>query len=338
MGIVSQEGTWTADTFRFDSGESLPGIRLAYRTLGEPRRDGRGRISNAVVLLHGTTRSGDHFLAPHLADELFAPGAVLDVGRWYVVLPDCIGHGRSAKPSDGLGTGFPRYGYRDMARALQLLMTEGLGVRNASLVAGISMGGSLTWTWGCMFPDFARALFPITSHPVAIAGRNLLWRQALIDAIRNDPDFEGGRYMRQPVVWRRVMPFMRVLFDGAESLLRAVPDGGAAARWSAQIFADSMTMDTNDVLYAFEASRDYDPQPELERIQARLLSVNFEDDVILAAELGVMARCIARVRRGRAVLLPVSALSNGHQSQNQPRLWAPLMSEFLQAEGTAEAA
>jgi homoserine O-acetyltransferase len=327
--LSPREGVWTSKDFACADGRHLEELRIGYRTLGKPVFDSQGDVSNAVVLLHGTTSSSDYFLTPTFTDCLFGERKVLDANKYFIVLPDSLGHGRSSKPSDGLRTQFPNYGYGDMVRAHSMLLTEGIGVRCAQLVSGVSMGGMHTWMWGHLFPKFALRLFPLTSHPVAIAGRNLLWRQMLIEAIRNDPAWEGGNYVQQPTIWRQVLPLRRMLFDGPGTLLREVPDPAAAKRIVDEVVKGGQALDANDVLYAFEASHDYDPDPHLELIEAELTSVNFADDSILCPDLGIMERAIARVPRGRAILVGASEFTNGHQSQARPELWAPLLDQFL---------
>lgn len=323
------EHTLVARDFVFDCGAVLPTLNLFYRTMGTPRRDAQGRIVNAVLLLHSTTVSGEQYFAPNIAGELFGPGQPLDLTRHYIILPDAIGHGRSSKPSDGLRARFPRYGYNDMVRAQHMVVTQALGIERLQLVMGISMGGMHTWVWGTRYPDMMRALFPLTSHPVTIAGRNMMWRHMLLEAIRNDPGWQGGDYETPPTQWIRVMPIFRMLLESPRTLLAEAPDRAGVAAMYERAMERGRNSDANDMLYAFESSFDYNPEPELHKIRARLVSLNFSDDIILCEELGVMQRAMAKIADGRAVLVEPGPDTNGHQSQAKPAVWKAHLAELL---------
>jgi homoserine O-acetyltransferase len=325
-----QEGDFVARDFRFASGQVLPELRLHYRTLGKPVRDASGRVGNAVLILHGTGGAGRSFLSDTFGGILFGPGQLLDAERYYLILPDGIGHGGSSKPSDGLHARFPPYGYRDMIRAQHLLLTEHLRVDHLRLVMGTSMGGMHTWLWGETHPDFMDALMPLASLPVQIAGRNRMMRRMIIDAIRNDPDWKNGEYQGQP---RGLVFAVQTLLLMGSSPLRAQAE--APTREAADRLFDEMVrtrlglVDANDVLYQVEASRDYDPAPDLEAIRAPLLAVNSADDLINPPELGLMERNITRVKRGRFVLLPISERTRGHGTHSVPEIWKQHLEELL---------
>src|SRR5438874_4226029 len=267
---VPAESDYTIRDFRFTSGETLPELRLHYRTLGKADKDAQGKTTNAVVVMHGTTGSGAQFIRPEFAGELFGSGQPLDATKFFIVLPDGIGHGKSSKPSDGLRVKFPRYGYRDMVDAQYRLLTDGLGVIHARLVMGTSMGGMQTWLWGEMHPDFMDALMPLASLPTQISGRNRAWRRIIIDAIRNDPGWSGGEYKRQPPSLRTAAEML--WFMSSNPLLRQKEASTLAKtdEFLDKLVADIVKADdANDVLYALEASRDYDPAPDLEKFAHR---------------------------------------------------------------------
>jgi homoserine O-acetyltransferase len=316
------EGDFVVRDFAFRSGEKLPELRLHYRTLGTPRRDASGTVRNAVLITHGTTGSGAQFIRPEFAGELFGAGQPLDATKYFIVLPDGIGHGKSSKPSDGLHAKFPRYGYLDMVEAQFRLLTEGLGLNHARLVMGTSMGGMHTWVWGEQHPEFMDALMPLASLPTQISGRNRVWRRLVIDAIRQDPEWLGGDYSRQPQSLRTVAQML--FFMSSNPVLRQA-EAPTLARTDETLDAFVAnylkTGDANDLLYAIDASRDYDPNPGLEKIRAPLLALNSGDDLINPPELGLLEREIKRVARGRAVVLPLSGETRGHGSHTVAVLW-----------------
>src|SRR5262245_7031939 len=308
--------------FRFASGETLSELRLHYRTLGTPRRGDDGRVVNAVLILHGTTGSGASFLRPEFAGELFGDGQPLDANRYYLILPDGIGHGGSSKPSDGLHARFPRYGYRDMIAAQHRLLTEGLKVDHLRLVMGTSMGGMHTWLWAEAHPEFMDALMPLAALPTQISGRNRAWRRVIIDAIRDDPDWHGGEYRSQPPSLRTAAEMLFLMSSNPVVRQEEAPTREAADRVLDEYVARAVkAMDANDVLYAIESSADYDPGPGLARIAAPLLAVNFEDDLINPPELGVLEREIRRVRRGQALVIPRGDRTRGHGTHTLAAVW-----------------
>jgi homoserine O-acetyltransferase/O-succinyltransferase len=320
--------------FKFSSGETLPELRVHYETLGTPRRDEKGIVRNAVLILHGTGSSGSAFISAQFGRQLFGDGALLDASRYFIILPDGVGHGQSSKPSDGLRTRFPRYRYQDMVEAQYRLVTEGLGVNHLRLVMGTSMGGMHTWLWGETYPDFMDALMPLASLPVQIAGLNQVTRRMTIDAIRTDPEWQNGDYKSQPhglyaaihirmimtsspLQWQKQYPTR----EGADKFL----EDTARARFS--------STDANDMLYQLEASSDYDPSPRLERIKAPLTAVNSDDDLINPPQLRILEREITRVAKGRAVVLPISDETRGHSTHSIPSLWNQYLRELLATSG-----
>jgi homoserine O-acetyltransferase len=329
-----QAGNYVLRDFRFASGEILRQLRLHYRTLGKPRRDEKGVVRNAVLILHGTTGSGANFLRPEFAGELFGKGQPLDAGRYYLILPDNIGHGQSTRPSEGLRARFPRYGYHDMVTAQHRLLTEGLKVNHLRLVMGTSMGGMHTWLWGERYPDFMDALMPLASLPAPIAGRNRVWRKIIIDAIRTDPEWKDGDYRSQPRSLRLAAEMMFFMSNNPVQRRKEAPTLQKADEVLERYVNGAVKrMDANDVLYALESSRDYDPGPGLEKIRAPLWAVNSADDLINPPELGILEREIKRLKRGKAVVIPLSDKTRGHGTHTLAALWKRYLVELLQESG-----
>ena len=325
-------GDFVLKDFTFRSGEKLADLRIHYRTLGTPARDAQGVVRNAVLILHGTGGSGTQFLRPEFAGVLFVPGGLLDASRYFIILPDGIGHGQSSKPSDGLRAQFPRYGYRDMVEALHRLLTEGLRVNHLRLLMGTSMGGMQTWLWGERYPDFMDALMPLASLPTQISGRNRVWRRIVIDAIRNDPDWRGGDYTAEPPSLRTAAAMLFLM--GSNPMLRQQQMPTLASSDStldAAVALSLKTEDANDLLYQVDASRDYNPGPDLEKIRAPLVAVNSADDLINPPELGILEREIKRVPRGRAITLPTSPETRGHGTHTIAAIWKQYLADLLSA-------
>ena len=324
------ESDFVLPNFKFSSGQTLPELRLHYRTLGKPEKDANGLTTNAVLIMHGTTGSGAQFIRPEFAGELFGPDQPLDAAKYFIILPDDIGHGKSSKPSDGMHAKFPNYGYRDMVEAEHRLLTEGLGVNHARLVMGTSMGGMHTWLWGETYPEFMDALMPLASLPTQISGRNRVWRRMIIHAIRNDPEWDNGDYEKQPPSLRtaaEMLWFMSsnpILRQEEASNLRKTDD--VLDRFVNDYVKNN---DANDVLYAIESSRDYDPGPRLEVIKAPLLAINSADDLINPPELGILEREIKRVPKGRAIVIPLSEQTRGHGSHTIAALWKDQLVDLL---------
>jgi len=325
------EADFVLSDFRFSTGERLPELKIHYRTLGAPRRDAAGIARNAVLILHGTTGTGKQFLTENFAGVLFGPGQLLDATTHYLVLPDGIGHGGSSKPSDGLHARFPRYGYDDMVEAHYRLLTEGLRVNHLELVLGTSMGGMHTWVWGERHPDFMDGLVPLASVPAQIAGRNRMLRKMAMDDIRDDPDWNGGEYRVQPRGLRSAVQVLLFMVSSPLGWQKAAPTRDAADHFlDEQMKARLAAVDANDFLYAFDASRGYDPSKDLEKITAPLLAINSADDQVNPPELGLMEKLIARVRRGRFVLISTSGETRGHGTHSFPAVWQNYLREFLE--------
>jgi homoserine O-acetyltransferase/O-succinyltransferase len=308
--------------FRFASGATLPEVRIHYRTLGAPRRGEDSVVRNAVLILHGTTGSGANFLRPEFAGELFGKGQLLDATKYFLILPDNIGHGASSRPSEGLHAGFPRYRYRDMIEAQYRLLTEGLKVNHLRLVMGTSMGGMHSWLWGETYPEFMDALMPLASLPTQISGRNRVWRRIVSDAIRHDPEWAGGDYSAQPQSLRTAAEMLFFMSDNPIQRQKAAPTREQADHVLNEYVTRTVrTMDANDVLYAIESSADYDPGPGLERILAPLIAINSADDLINPPELGILEREIPRVKRGKAIVIPLSDRTRGHGTHTLAAIW-----------------
>lgn len=323
------QGDFVISDFRFEDG-TVMALSQHYTTLGSPRRDASGRVSNAVLIMHGTTGNGRGFLSDRFAGVLFGPGQLLDATRYYIVLPDAIGHGKSSKPSLGLAGDFPPYTYNDMVGAQYRLLTEHLGIDHLRLVTGTSMGGMFTWMWGYRYPDFMDALMPLASLPVEIAGRNRMTRKMIIDAVRNDPEWNKGHYQKQPPGLKEAM--YGLIFMVSSPLQYQI---NAPTRESAEAMMDSLLqrymprMDANDLIYAFDASRNYNPAPELARITAPLLAINSADDQVNPPELGILEVETAKVARGSAVVLPITTLTRGHGTHSLPSIWGPYLARLL---------
>ena len=324
------QGDFVLRDFKFENGEALPELRLHYRTLGKPQRDAGGTVRNAVLILHGTGGTGRQFLSQPFAGVLFGPGQLLDTAKYFIVLPDGIGHGGSTKPSDGLHARFPHYGYNDMITAQYRLVTEGLGVNHLRLVMGTSMGGMQTWLWGERYPDFMDALMPLASLPVQIAGMNRMRRRMIMDSIRTDPEWKNGEYTTQPRGLTCALYGLILMGASPLQLQKQAPTRDAAdALLEKMVSARLAQTDANDMLYQFDASRDYDPAPRLESIKAPLTAVNSADDLINPPELGIMEREIKRVKRGRFELLPITDETRGHGTHTLPAIWHEHLARLL---------
>jgi homoserine O-acetyltransferase len=325
------EGDYIIKDFQFKSGETLPELRLHYTTVGTPVKDASGMVRNAVLIMHGTTGNGRGFLTNQFAGGLFGPGQLLDATKYYIVLPDAIGHGKSSKPSDGMHMRFPKYSYDDMVAAQHKMLTEHLGVGHCRLVMGTSMGGMMTWVWGYMYPDFMDALMPLASLPVEIAGRNRMIRKMAIDSIRDDPEWKEGGYQAEPR--RGLTGAIHMMIIMVSSPLQWQKQ--APTRTASETFLESRingylkTLDGNDFLYQFDASRDYNPAPHLEEIKASLYAVNSADDQVNPPELGILDKEIKRVKRGRYILIPISDQTNGHGTHSMPSIWGKYLAELL---------
>jgi homoserine O-acetyltransferase len=328
----TQENDFVVRDFHFNSGEVLPELRLHYTTLGKPSRDVRGRVTNAVLVLHGTGGDGHQFLRPQFAGELFGAGQLLDVARYFVILPDGIGHGKSSKPSDGRHARFPQYAYADMVAAQFTLVSEGLGVNHLRLLIGTSMGCMHGFLWGERYPDFIDALMPLACLPVQIAGRNRVWRKMLIDAIREDPAWADGDYKEQPREALRAAADLLLVAGGAPLLMQtAQSTRDEADRYVEDYIGRQLrTLDANDLLYQVSASRDYDPSLGLDGIKARVMWINSADDFINPPELGIAEAQAKRLANGRFVLIPASERTHGHGTHTWAEIWKPWLAILLE--------
>lgn len=320
-----QQGQWVVKDFRFHTGEVLPELRLNYSTVGAP-------TGEPVLILHGTTGSGANMLTPAFAGELFGAGQPLDASRYYIILPDAIGTGKSSKPSDGLRSAFPKYNYDDMVDAQYRLVKEHLGVKHLRVIIGNSMGGMQTWIWGVKYPDFMDALVPMASQPSEMSSRNWMMRRLIIDSIRTDPEWANGNYTKQP----RSAQFASVFFaigtnGGNQALYKTAPTREKADQLLDQRLKAPFTADANDILLQWDSSRNYNPSPGLGRIQAAVLVVNAADDERNPPETGIMDREMKRVKNGRYFLIPASEQTAGHGTTGQAKFWKQPLVELLQS-------
>ena len=317
--------------FRFGDGESLPQLKIHYTTLGQPHRNAAGQIDNAVMVLHGTGGDGKQFLRPQFADELYGPGQPLDIRRYFIILPDNIGHGGSSKPSDGLRMKFPKYDYADMIEAQHRLLTEGLGIRHMRLIMGTSMGCMMSFVWGETYPDFASALMPLACEPIEIAGLNRMWRQLVIDGIRKDPAWQSGNYSKEPEQGLRTAESILFIAGGAPLYLqKQYPTRQAAAAFVEQTVERALpSLDANDMIYQFDSSRNYNPWPNLERIKVPLTWINSADDFINPRNLAVPEEALKRMPTAHFRLIPESADTHGHGTHTWAKFWKADLSALL---------
>ncbi len=320
-----REGTWIAKDFKFHTGEVLPELKLHYTTVGNP-------AGEPVLVLHGTSQSGAAMLSPAFAGELFGPGQPLDAAKYFLILPDGIGHGKSSKPSDGLRGWFPRYNYDDMVLAQYRLVTEGLGIKRLRLVIGNSMGGMHTWLWGSAYPDLMDALVPMASQPTEMASRNWMMRRLIIDTIRSDPEWKDGNYTTQPKAFRTANVFYGIATSGGTlAFQQMAPTREAADKLLNERLASPTTADANDFLYQWDSSRDYDAAPGLEKIKAALLAINSADDERNPPETGLMERELKRIKNAKLYLVPASADTRGHGTTASAKWWKHQLQELLQS-------
>jgi len=318
-----REAIWVARDFRFHTGEVMPELRLGYLTIGDPS-------GVPVLVLHGSAGSARSMISPGFAGQLFGPGQALDAAKHYIIIPDALGAGKSSKPSDGLCTRFPQFNYADILAAQHRLLTEGLGISHVRLIIGNSMGGMLAWLWGVTHPEFMDAIVPMAAQPTAMSGRNWMLRRLLIETIRRDPSYQGGDYTSQPACLPLAFLFFNIATNGGtQALQQAAPSRAAADAILDQRLAQPAAADANDLIYMYEASRDYDPEPLLGRIRARVLAINSADDERNPHETGLMAAAMARIPNARLVLIPGSRETAGHGTTGQARLWREELAAFL---------
>jgi len=329
--LAPQEGDFVVHDFKFRTGETLPELRLHYTTLGQPRRDAKGHVTNAVLIMHGTGGTGQQFFRPQFADVLFGPGQLLDVSRYYVILPDDVGHGKSSKPSDGLHMRFPNYDYADMVEAEHRLVHDGLGVDHLRLVMGTSMGCMHTFLWGETFPTDMDALMPLACLPVPIAGRNRLWRAMTVEAIKADPAWMNGDYRSEPLSGLRGAESLLVIAGSAPLQMQktfAAPDA-ADSYARDEVAAAVKGLDADDLIYQLESSRTYDPDPLLGKIKAPVLWINSADDFINPPELGIAQQEVKKIPGARFVLIPASLATHGHGTHTWAAVWQGYLAALL---------
>jgi len=317
------EADWVARDFRFHSGETFAALHLHYTTVGDPH-------GQPVLILHGTGQSGSAMLTPGFAGELFGAGQPLDATKYFIILPDALGAGKSARPSEGMRTKFPHYNYDDMVQAQYRLVTEGLHIRHLRLVLGNSMGGMHVWLWGVTYPRFMDVLVPMASQPTEMSSRNWMLRRTMIETIRRDPAYDDGNYTTQPPSLRLANVFMGIATSGGTLAYAAMaPTREKADRLMDERLAAPPPADANDFIYQWEASRDYNPAPMLGRIAAPLLAINSADDERNPPETGLMAQAMAHVKDGHLMLIPASADTRGHGTTGLAKFWKQRRAEFM---------
>ncbi|MDE2463009.1 MAG: alpha/beta fold hydrolase [Alphaproteobacteria bacterium] len=325
------EGNYIVHNFRFEDGQTLPELRLHYTTLGHLKRDAEGHATNAILILHGTGGTGHQFFSPQFADVLFRPGGLLDPAKYYIILPDDIGHGKSSKPSDGLRAHFPHYDYADMVRAEHILVTKALGVDHLRVVMGTSMGCMHSFMWGERYPDAMDGLLPLACEPVPIAGRNRLWREMILNGIRNDPAYDHGNYKHEPeMALRLAADMLRIAVSAPIQDQILMPTAAAADAYLRSYLAGELSkLDANDLYYQVASSHGYNPEPDLGKIKARLIWINSADDFINPPDLGIPQREIKRIPHGTYVLIPASDKTHGHSTHTWAAVWQGWLAKLL---------
>ena len=318
-----KQGDWIARDFKFHTGETMPQLRLHYTTIGEP-------TGQPVLVLHGSGGSAVNMLTPTFAGELFGPGQPLDAAKYYIIIPDGLGHGQSSKPSDGLKTAFPKYDYADMVDAHYRLVKEGLGIKHLRLVIGNSMGGMHAWIWAVRYPDFMDVVVPMAAQPTAMAARNWMLRRIMLDTIRNDPDYKGGNYTSQPQMMKYAVAAFRIASTGGTLGYQTLAPTAAKADKIVDNLLATDTVDANDFVYQFQASHDYDPSAGLEKIEAMVLAINAADDERNPPETGVTAAALQRIKNGRLFLIPASNATRGHLTTGNAAFYQQQLRELLQ--------
>ncbi|MGH7656393.1 MAG: alpha/beta fold hydrolase [Gemmatimonadaceae bacterium] len=329
-GAQGAQGDYIAKNFKFASGESMAELRIHYTTLGAPHKDAKGVVRNAVLIMHGTGGTGRGFLSKNFGGELFGPGKLLDTARYYIILPDDIGHGGSSKPSNGLHAKFPHYDYEDMVKAEHLLVTDGLHVNHLRLVTGTSMGCMHSWMWGYMYPTFEDGLMPLACRPTQIAGRNRMIRRMIMDDITDSPDYDGGEYTKEPHGLRAAIGQLYIMTSAPLVQQKQAPTRDKADSVIHSYIDKAMkTTDANDMLYYFNSSRNYDPSSHLGQITAPVLAINSADDFVNPPELGIVEKLVARVPHATFVMVPISDKTHGHGTHSWPAVWDSHLKTFL---------
>lgn len=320
-----RQGQWVARDFKFHTGETMSELRLAYTTIGEP-------TGEPVLLLHGTGGSASSFLTPVYAGEMFGEGQPLDARKYFIIIPDSVGHGRSSKPSDGLRTKFPKYNYEDMVDAQYRLLTEGLGIKHVRTVTGNSMGGMHAWIWGVKYPTYMDALIPMASQPTEMSARNWMLRRLMLETVRSDPDYNGGNYTSQPKATKLANIFYSVATSGGTlAWQNMAPTRDRADRLVDDRLKAPFATDANDFLYQWESSGDYNPAPGLEKLEAPVLLINAADDERNPPETGLTDAALKRIKSAKLLLIPASKDTRGHGTTGNAKMWKAQFQDFLQA-------
>jgi homoserine O-acetyltransferase len=327
--LIQKEHTYVLPSYTFRNGDKLDNVSLHYATLGTARKDEKGRITNAILILHWTGADGAHMLSDEFKSSLYASERPFDANNYFLIFPDSIGHGQSSKPSNSLKTHFPRYGYLDMVNLQYKLVTEALGISHLKYILGTSMGGMHAWLWSILHPTFMDGVMPIVCLPEKVKGRNLLWRQLVVRAIRSDPEWQNGEYSKQPYGLAASWPFARMLLDGVPHMQNIVSDVNSAGKFIDTAINEAKTKDANDLIYILEASTDYDPESELESIQTKIFALDFTDDQLDPIELNTLNRLIKQVKKGRTVIQQGTNQSYGHLTMAHPHLWSQQVSDFI---------
>jgi homoserine O-acetyltransferase len=317
------------DNYKFRDGETLARLKIHYATLGTPHRNTKGEIDNAILVLHWTGSDSRALLSPTYTEALFDPGRPLDAHRYYLIVPDNVGHGQSGKPSDGLKVKFPNYDYGDIVDLQHKLVTETLGIKHLRAILGMSMGGMNAWQWAEAYPDMMDGVMPVVSLPITVSGRNLLWRRMVIDEIRSDPEWKDGDYTQPPRGWILGFRVLRMMIDSASALQQEIPDGATADKFLATTRFQAEHVDPNDILYSLKSSFSYDPEPGLSTIKTKLFALNFSDDEFNPDTLQVLQRLVPKLKQGRYVVQPGTPTSPGHYTMTRPDLWAQHVGEFM---------
>lgn len=323
-----QEDKYILKNYKFKNGESLAELKIHYSTLGTPKRDADGNITNAVLFLHWTGSSGKDLLSPAFNEALFGDGKALDLKKYFVIVPDNIGHGQSSKPSDGLKARFPKYRFEDMVDIQHRLVTEKLGISRLHLILGLSIGGMHAWMWGEKYPEAMTGLMPIVAQPAPITGRNLLWRRIITQSIRTDAAWKNGDYAEQPQGWRSMFPLMLMMAGSVPQFQNTVKNAAEADAFVQNASQGALQKDANDILYSLESSEDYHPQ-NLEKIKAKVFALNFADDAFNPVELNILPEAMKRVKNGKFLIVPINSETQGHASQMRPLLWCNEVQDFL---------
>ncbi|MCE4225438.1 alpha/beta fold hydrolase [Methylobacterium sp. C25] len=327
--LQQKESDAIYDNYRLRSGETIERLRLHFATLGNPHRDATGNIDNAIMVLHWTGNSGASVLTPEYKQSLFADGKPLDASKYYLIVPDNLGHGQSTKPSDGLRNKFPRYGYTDIVDLQHKLVTETLGIKRLRAILGMSMGGMNAWQWAEAYPDQVSAIMPVVAFPVPISGRNLLWRRMAAAIIRNDPEWQSNGYATTTRGYVQAQQFIRLMIDGVPRFQKAIPDVKSADAFIEAISKPGPSSDPNDILYSLESSQDYNPEPKLSEVKTKVFALNFDDDEFNPDRLQILQQSMKKVANGRSVVQKGSPDSFGHLTMAHPALWAGHVGEFM---------